>query len=166
MSAGKPLDAADALSDLDSGWDEAADSGPSVDALDAGWDAEEERAARADVAAGLDAEARRRAAEARAQQRRMKLLAKKAAAKERRKARAESSRQKQKKPKRRAAAAVSRATEASVRTVVREPDPAKSGVVPRRTASAGDSSRRRLVLGIAAIVLAVAAIALFELQRR
>lgn len=72
-----------------------------ADDLDAGWDIEEERAAAADVAAGLDAEARKKAAEARAAARKEKLRAKKLAAKEKRKAHAESIRLKQKKPKKR-----------------------------------------------------------------
>jgi hypothetical protein len=72
-----------------------------ADDLDAGWDIEEERAVAADVAAGLDADARRKAAEARAAQRKEKSRAKKLAAKEKRKARADSIRLKQKKPKKR-----------------------------------------------------------------
>jgi hypothetical protein len=72
-----------------------------ADELDAGWDIEEEKAAAADVAAGLDPEARRRAAEERATARREKGRAKALAAKEKRKARAEAIRQKQKKPKKR-----------------------------------------------------------------
>ncbi len=72
-----------------------------ADDLDAGWDIEEERAAAADVAAGLDPEARRKAADARAVQRRDKQRAKKLAAKEKRRARADSIRLKQKKPKKR-----------------------------------------------------------------
>jgi hypothetical protein len=72
-----------------------------ADALDAGWDIEEERAVAADVAAGLDPEARRKAAEERAEQRKDKMRAKKLAAKEKRKAKTDAIRQKQKKPKKR-----------------------------------------------------------------
>jgi hypothetical protein len=72
-----------------------------ADDLDAGWDIEEERAVAADVAAGLDPDARRKAAEARAALRREKGRAKKLAAKEKRKAHSDSIKQKQKKPKKR-----------------------------------------------------------------
>jgi hypothetical protein len=81
--------------------DEDDDDNLVADDLDAGWDIEEERAAAADVAAGLDAEARRRASEARAQQRKERARAKTLAAKEKRRARADEIRRKQKKPKKR-----------------------------------------------------------------
>jgi hypothetical protein len=81
--------------------DEEDDDEPNADELDAGWDVEEEKAAAADVAAGLDAEARRKAAEQRAVARKEKGRAKVLAAKEKRKARAEAVRQKQKKPRKR-----------------------------------------------------------------
>jgi hypothetical protein len=73
--------------------------------LDAGWDelaaAEEKRAAAADEAAGLDAEARRKAAEERAVARKDKARAKTLAAKEKRKAKSDAQKQRQKKPKKR-----------------------------------------------------------------
>jgi hypothetical protein len=101
-----------------------------ADDLDGGWDIEEERAAAADVAAGLDPEARKKAAEARAAQRREKGRAKKLAAKEKRKARAESIRLKQKKPRKR-----------SIPPPGRTPVPAKPAKSSRPPPAAASSSR-------------------------
>jgi hypothetical protein len=103
-----PADPAVVAGDEDEDDDEEEDDEDDPDETDAGWDelvaAEEKRAVAADEAAGLDAEARRKAAEERAAARaarKEKGRAKTLAAKEKRKAKADAQRQRQKKPKKR-----------------------------------------------------------------
>ena len=142
-----------------------------ADDLDAGWDIEEERAVAADVAAGLDPDARRKAAEARAAHRRDKARAKKLAAREKRKAHSDSIRQKQKKPKKRSIppprdGSADRATPSNtgrepVREAAREPATSREfPTVPpkgeaRSLAPRGTSKRdlNRMVLFVALVVV-------------
>ena len=158
------------LTELDSGWDDDEDDeapepaaraapDPALEALDAGWDVEEQAAAAADVAAGLDAEARREAAEARAAQRKEKLRAKKREAREKRKAHAESIRQnqKQKKPRRRSQTPPQPERRAEPRRVERSdgPGPAPSAS-PRSSASA--AARRTPPSRVPVVAMAVLAV--------
>jgi ATPase subunit of ABC transporter with duplicated ATPase domains len=162
------------LSAVDSGWPAAEEEGePSLDDVDAGWDLEEERARAADVAIGLDAAARRKAAEERAALRKEKLRAKKLAALEKRKARSESARQKQKKPKKRvsmlprAAAAEPLALAANSSRESKAPRSAQPGESKTPKASVATVRRRnsaRVLLFLAAFAIATGAL-VFALRR-
>ncbi len=175
-------DAEPDLAALDSGWEDEEESEPGMDELDAGWVAAEVEVERAEVAAGMDANARREAKEERAAQRKEKLRARKASAKEKRKAHAESIRQKQK-PKRRASIPSYRANPTPRVMDAEKPDGAptsRATSVPRsqplaaRTQSRNRPARPtwvrrwdsiRIVLLVAAVLAAVGAV-VFAWTRR
>jgi hypothetical protein len=152
------LDSTPDLADLDSAWEGEEEGPASLEDLDAGWDLEEERAAAADVAVGLDAGARRVAAERRASERKEKLRAKKALAQEKRRAHSESIRQKQKKPKKRAS--ISPRRPASVATTSPGVDEVPRGAsAPRGEMSrsvASPTVRRRRNVRILLLLIAFA----------
>lgn len=161
------------LAALDSGWDDDEDddpidppasvaaSGPDLEALDAGWDEEEKAAAAADVAAGLDAEARRQAAEERAAARKEKLRAKKLLAKQKRKAHADAVRQsqKQKKPRRRPPTppTTSRVAPEPRRTVGDEPSVATRALATESRTTVRRSRRSPLPFVVVAVLVAAGA---------